>query len=100
MTDRLTLTRAFEGAGMASEAAERIASEIYDAIHNNVATKTDLDHAVAALRAEMRETEQRLSARIDLVEHRLERQIDRVVIRLGSMIVVATGILIAIKYFG
>jgi 2-phosphoglycerate kinase len=42
MTDRLTLTRALEGAGIKSEAADRIASEIYDAIHDNVATKTDL----------------------------------------------------------
>jgi hypothetical protein len=36
MTDRLTLTRAFEGAGMPSEAAERIATEIYDAIQPTV----------------------------------------------------------------
>jgi hypothetical protein len=34
------------------------------------------------------------------MELRLKNQIDRMVIRLGSMIVVATGILIAIKYFG
>ena len=67
---------------MQSEAAERIATEIYDAIHDNVATKTDL----AQLRTE-------LTARIDLIEHRL-------VTRLGAMIVVATGVLIAIKYFG
>jgi hypothetical protein len=37
MADRLTLTRAFEGAGIKSEAAERIATEIYGAIHDNVA---------------------------------------------------------------
>src|SRR5215469_8911487 len=49
MTDRLTLTRAFEGAGMQSEAAERIATEIYDAIHDNVATKAD----IAAVRADL-----------------------------------------------
>ena len=42
MSDRLTLTRALEGSGMESAAAERIATEIYDAIHDNVATKTDL----------------------------------------------------------
>jgi hypothetical protein len=78
MTDRLTLTRALEGSGMASDAAERIATEIYDAIHDNVATKSDLRE----------------------MELRLEAKIDRVVIRLGSMIVVATGVLIAIKYFG
>ena len=29
MTDRLTLTRALEGSSMQSEAAERIATEIY-----------------------------------------------------------------------
>jgi hypothetical protein len=81
-TDRLSLANALEAANIDRSAAERIATEIYDAIHNNVATKAD----VAQLRAE-------LGARIDLVEHRL-------LTRLGGMIVVATGILIAIKYFG
>ena len=42
MTDRLSLTRALESSGMQSDAAERIATEIYDAIHDNVATKADL----------------------------------------------------------
>ena len=37
MTDRLSLTRAFERAGIQSEMAERIATEIFDAIHENVA---------------------------------------------------------------
>jgi hypothetical protein len=59
-TDRLTLTRAFESAGIKSEAAEQIATEIYDAIYDNVATKTDVDHSVTTLRAEIREVEQRL----------------------------------------
>ena len=56
--------------------------EILDAIHYKVATKADL----AQLRTEV-------MARIDLVEHRL-------LTRLAGMLVVATGILIAIKYFG
>lgn len=60
MTDRLTLARALEEGGASRDAAEHIATEIYDAIHENVATKTDIDHAVATLRAEMREMEQRL----------------------------------------
>ena len=85
MTDRLTLTRALESGGMQSEAAERIATEIYDAIHNNVATKTDL-----------REMEQRLDLRFE----QLDRRIDAMVMRLGGMIVIGTGVLIAIKYFG
>jgi hypothetical protein len=49
MSDRLTLTRALEGSGMQSDAAERIATEIYDAIHDNVATKTDLRELEARL---------------------------------------------------
>ncbi len=70
MTDRLTLTRAFEGAGVKSDAAERIATEIYDAIHDNVATKTDL-----------RDLEQRLK------------------IGLGSVLVVALGVLFAALHY-
>jgi len=85
MTDRLTLTRALESGGLQSEAADRIATEIYDAIHNNVATKTDL-----------REMEQRLDLRFE----QLDRRIDAMVMRLGGMIVIGTGVLIAIKYFG
>jgi hypothetical protein len=49
MTDRLTLARAFEEGGIARDAAERIATEIFDAIHDNVATKADL----ASVRAEV-----------------------------------------------
>ncbi len=53
MSDRLTLTRAFEGAGLKSGDAERIATEIYDAIHDNVATKIDLDQLGRDLRSEL-----------------------------------------------
>jgi hypothetical protein len=53
MSDRLTLTRAFEGAGIKSDEAERIATEIYNAIHDNVATKADVATAVADLRTEI-----------------------------------------------
>jgi len=53
MSDRLTLTRALESSGMQSAAAERIATEIYDAIHDNVATKADLDRLGSALRSEL-----------------------------------------------
>jgi len=87
MTDRLTLTRAFEGAGLKSDDAERIATEIYDAIHDNVATKTDL-----------RELEQRLEVRfanLDVRFANLERQIDRMVVRLGALAVVVAGLLFA-----
>ena len=55
MTDRLTLTRAFEGAGIQSELAERLTVEIYDAIHESVATKADL-------KADLAELEQNINA--------------------------------------
>lgn len=80
MTDRLSLTRAFEDTGIPSAAAERIATEIYDAIHDGVATKADL-----------LEVEQRL----DLRFAKIEAQIDRVVVRLTVASVAALGVLFA-----
>jgi len=53
MSDRLTLTRVLESSGIQSAAAERIATEIYDAIHNNVATKADLDRVERTVRHEL-----------------------------------------------
>ena len=80
MTDRLSLTNALADANIDRQKAERIATEIFDAIHDNVATKADVDRLGACidqvesgLRAEMRE-----------LELRLERRIDRTVVRLGS----------------
>jgi hypothetical protein len=87
MADRLTLARALEEGGIGRDAAEHIATEILDAIHENVATKTDLRAVETALRAEIAA----VRADLTLVEHRL-------LTRLGSMIVVATGILVAIHY--
>ena len=77
MTDRLSLTNALAEAKIDRPAAERIATEIFDAIHDNVATKSDL-----------RELELRLKA-----------EIDRVVIRLGALVLALTGVILAaIRY--
>jgi hypothetical protein len=84
MTDRLDLVNAFEAAGIERKAAEHVAAEIFDAIRENVATKTDIAE---------------LAHRIELVEHRLEARIDRVVVRLGMLMVTLAGlILAAIRY--
>ena len=91
MTDRLTLARALEEGGIARDAAEHIATEIIDAIHDNVATKSDLHNTEAALRNELKSETAALRAELALIEHRL-------LTRVGSMIVVATGILVAIHY--
>ncbi len=85
MTDRLSLSNALAAANIERQAAERIATEIFDAIHNNVATKQDLQHAVSDL-------EQRMLLRFAELEHRLTA-------RLASVMVVLTGIVLAaIRY--
>jgi hypothetical protein len=84
MTDRLSLTNALADANIDRQRAERIATEIFDAIHDNVATKQDLE----LVRADLREVELRLGVRID-----------RIVVRLGSLMVILAGIILAsIRY--
>ena len=121
MTDRLSLTNALADANIERQKAERIATQILDAIHDNVATKQDL-HAVegvlradlqrveaalnadlqrvqadlqrveSALRADMQALEQRTLLRLAELEHRLT-------VRFASVTVVLTGIVLAaIRY--
>ncbi len=106
MTDRLTLTRAFEGAGLKSDAAERIATEIYDAIHDNVATKQDLERIEAALKADLARVEAALkvdlaAVRVELlgVEQRLDHKIDTMANRIVAAMVVALTILFAALHY-
>jgi hypothetical protein len=85
MTDRLSLSNALADANIDRQKAERIATEIFDAIHDNVATKADLQHAVSG-------REQRMLLRFAELEHRLT-------IRFASVMVVLTGIVLAaIRY--
>ena len=106
MTDRLTLARALEEGGIAREAAEHIATEILDAIHDNVATKAD----VAVVRTEVAAVRTELKAEIQAVRSELKADIAavgaeialveyRMMIRLGGAIAVAVGIILAaIRY--
>ena len=50
MTDRLSLANALADAKIERSAAERIATEIFDPIHDNVATKADVQRLEAAMR--------------------------------------------------
>jgi FKBP-type peptidyl-prolyl cis-trans isomerase (trigger factor) len=81
LTDRLSLTNALADANIDRQKAERIATEIFDAIHDNVATKQDLQ----LLRTE-------LEAKIDLVRHQL-------LTRLGGLIVAVAGLLFAALHY-
>ncbi len=95
MADRLTLTRAFESAGMASGVAERVATEIYDAIHENVATKADIN----ALRAEMNALRAEMKADINALRAEMREIEQRIVIRLGAGAVVLTGLLFTALHY-
>ena len=77
MTDRLSLTNALVEANINCEKAECIATEIYDAIHDNVATKQDL---------------QALEAKLELVKHQLTT-------RLGGLTAVLVGLLFAALHY-
>lgn len=114
MTDRLTLARALETGGLGRDAAEHIATEILEAIHNNVATKADLQTGEAALRtdlaqlrADLRAVEAGLRADLQAVGARLKAELmlrlseleHRMTLRFGSVMVVLTGIILAaIRY--
>ena len=128
MTDRLSLTNALADANIERQKAERIATEIFDAIHENVASKADIDRLTTrvdqvetalgaridqvetALGARIDQVETALGARIDQVEKglraemrelelRVEGRIDRIVVRLGSVMVILAGIILAaIRY--
>jgi hypothetical protein len=96
LTDRLSLTNALADADIDRQKAERIATEIFDAIHDNVATKADVAAVkadVAAVQADLRHVKAELEAKIDLVRHQL-------VTRLGGLVVaVATLLFAALHYW-
>lgn len=88
MTDRLSLANALAEAKIDRPAAERIATEIFEAIHDSVATKVDLDRLEAATKADIATLRAELRTEMALLEHRL-------LTRLGGLAVVLTGLLFA-----
>ncbi len=86
--DTLKLARRLEATGFPPQQAGDMAEAMAEAV-SQLATKADL----AALRAELKADIAALRADLEI----LKRDIT---IRLGSMIVIATGVLLAAKYFG
>jgi hypothetical protein len=64
VSDRLALANAIEDAGIERGKAQRLASVIFDAIHDNVATKADLERVQAAFRTDINRVEYSLKAEI------------------------------------
>jgi 3-oxoacyl-ACP reductase-like protein len=102
VSDRLTLANAIEDAGIERAKAERVASAIIDIIHDNVATKADvqavradLQTAVQAVRGELQTAETRLNGQIAAVRADLALVEHRLMTRLGGLAVVLSGLLFA-----
>ena len=95
-TDRLALAHVIEEAGIPRDGAERVASAIFDAIHDNVATKQDIESVradIAAGRADTENAKEVLGGIINLVEHRL-------IIRLGGLMAALAGVpFVALHYW-
>jgi hypothetical protein len=53
MSDRVALADAIEDAGIPRDKAQRVASVIFDTIHDKVATKADVQASEAALKSEL-----------------------------------------------
>jgi hypothetical protein len=88
MIDRLTLARALEESGMGSTVADRVASEIYNAIHDNVATKSDVASSAAELKTE-----------IGVVRSELAIAIRDLKIWTGSLFAAGMGLLFAALHY-
>lgn len=88
MSDRLTLANAIEDAGIERAKAERIASVIFDVIHENVATKADLQGLETRLRADIGG----VRADLTLIEHRLLTRLAGVAIAVGGVLFAALRI--------
>ncbi len=102
MTDRLSLANALADAKIDRPAADRIATEIFDAIQGNVATKSDLERLEAAMKADVERLEadlRRLEMHIDAQTAALRGEMAlleyRLLTRLGSLVVVVSGLLFA-----
>jgi hypothetical protein len=123
VSDRLALANAIEDAGIERAKAERVASVIFDAIHDNVATKADLQVMGSELKADVqavRADVQRLEAGLHAVKadvqvlktdvqaltvdvQGLRAEIalveHRLLTRLGGLTVVLLGILFAALHY-
>lgn len=102
MSDRLTLTEAMEDPGIERSKAARIATVVFDVIHQNVATKADVQASEASLRGEMQAGFGRLDERLgrqDVAMERLRstvREIEgRMIVSLGGWLVVLFGLFFA-----
>jgi hypothetical protein len=87
--DTLAYAKELKTGGFTEKQAEVQAHALVRIIDEKLATKPDID----ALRLDLRQTEERLKAEIRNTEERLSHHLT---VRLGSMLVVAVGVLAAL----
>ena len=114
--DTLKLARALrDKAGFSQEHAEATADALVEVISGQVATKQDLKDLATELRTEISTLRTELHSEISALRTELHSLVaalradvtaglrdveQRITIRLGGMLVVVTGILLAAKFFG
>ena len=94
-TNELQLAKAFRDAGLEQDKAEAIAQTIFDAIRDNVATKSDLGVAEQTLRGEI----QLARSEIQLGEQRLRSEIQSLKIWAGGIAAAAVSALFAALHY-
>ena len=100
MSDRLTLANAIEDAGIERGKAERVASVIIDAIHDNVATKADVALSASMLRGDIALVRTELGAEIREFRLDLARLEHRLMVRgLGALVTGLGGLFAALHYW-
>ena len=79
--------------------AERVASAIFDATHDNVATKADVQALGAELKAAFAAEATRLDTRLERLDGGVKAQPKAIMLRMGGLMVVMTGIVLALRYW-
>jgi hypothetical protein len=111
MSDRLALANIVEDAGIERSKAERVASVIVDLVEadvqaseaavrgeitaNGAATRADIAASEASVRALLASETARLDTRIQHLDAKVEQVGSRTFNRLGTLMVVLSGIIIA-----
>ena len=89
MSDRLALAHAIEEAGIERAKAEAVATAIARFVEGSAATKADVDHVEAAVKADIA----RLDAKIGLLDAKVDQIGQRTFNRLGTLMVVVVTLL-------
>jgi hypothetical protein len=94
MSDRLALANAIEDAGIPRDKAQRVASVIFDAIHDNVATKAD----VQALGSTLEPKFARQDVAIERLRSTLREMESRITLRLGGIVAAGVAIIVVLQH--